>query len=502
MGVYLASVTYFDARARCAASPRSVVRLSARLIVLCVCSAPLGAQAGGFASARFGGEHGTAADTLPSAIYYNPGAIGLLDGQQLMFDAAFALRTAEYTRSADAIDASTLTAVESAGLSRADATDALTGRASLSDWVVLPFAGVVSDLGLKRVPLRVGAAFFVPFGGQSSWDERAANAAFPGAVDGPARWYNIEGTIRSLAGSLDAAYRIDAARLAIGVSGTLYFQQVETVRARNANATDNLVAPDGTLVEGRSLLDVSGTAAGVGVGVLWEAIARRMWLGASYQSQPGFGTMELDGTLTNTLGSARPAQPVDVVFTEELPDIVRIAARGRPLRVLELRVELSWERWSQLDQMCLADAGASDLEAACATRADGSQLNSGYASDVVQVFARDWHDTFGARIGASYFAGHSLELLLGAGFDSSAIPDRTLDPSLFDMNKLLLAAGVTYTVGAVALSLTVSDAIYFERDTRGVEGNESLALPSRQPANEGVFAQNTLLLQPAVGLSF
>ena len=48
----------------------------------------------------------------------------------------------------------------------------------------------------------------------------------------------------------------------------------------------------------------------------------------------------------------------------------------------------------------------------------------------------------------------------------------------------------------------MTDVIYFERDTRGVAGNEGLALPSRQPSNEGVYTQNTLLVQPAVALAF
>src|SRR5262245_57630954 len=86
------------------------------------------ARAGGFASARFGGEHSTAADALPSALYYNPAAITLLDGQQLMLDAVFALHWAEYTREADSIDPSTLEAVERAGLERDDALGALTGK--------------------------------------------------------------------------------------------------------------------------------------------------------------------------------------------------------------------------------------------------------------------------------------------------------------------------------------------------------------------------------------
>jgi long-chain fatty acid transport protein len=480
----------------------SALRGVALVIALGVCLSPAVARAGGFATARFGGEFGTVAYALPTAIYYNPAGIGLLDGQHLMIDGAFALRTAEYRRDPAAIDASTLELVEQAGLDRDAAIDALSGTAELSNWNLLPFVGAVTDLGMKESPIRLGAALFVPFGGQSRWEEQSADPAFPGASDGPARWYTIEGTIRAFAVALAVAYRLEAERLSFGLSGNLYFAEVHTVRARNANATDNLISAAGTLIEGRSLLDVSGKAFGLGAGVMWEPIEEVLWLGASYQSQPGFGELELEGTLANTLGTADPEAPVDVVFTEELPDIVRLGGRVRPHKDVELRLELRWERWSQLEQMCLADAAVGDVSAACASRRDGSLVNAQYAGSVVQIFQRDWRDTFAARAGGSYFVGSALELFAGAGFENSAIPDRTLEPALFDMNKLSFALGAAYRVDNLTLWLTLTDVIYFEHDTRGVAGNESLLSPSRQPSNQGVFTQNTFIIQPAAALSF
>src|SRR5688572_12942257 len=64
----------------------TVRRVCARLTVLAVCVAPAAARAGGFTAARFGGEQGTEADVLPSALDNHPGAIGLLDGQHLMLE--------------------------------------------------------------------------------------------------------------------------------------------------------------------------------------------------------------------------------------------------------------------------------------------------------------------------------------------------------------------------------------------------------------------------------
>lgn len=481
---------------------RRVRAIRSSAVVLVVAMFAARAQASGFATARFSGEHSTAADGTPGAIYYNPAGLSLLDGQQLMIDATLALRSASYDRSPDAIDASTLSAVQSAGLDSSDARDALSGESTLDDVVLLPFVGIVSDLGMPDSPVRVGAAFFVPFGGQSSWNEAEASAEFPGQQDGSARWYNIEGTIRSMAGALGVSYQIEAARLSFGVAGNLYFSEVSTLRARNASGADNLVSGDGSLLEGRSWLDVSGVHFGLGAGVLWEAVEQRLWLGASYQSQPGFGTMELKGELHNTLGSAQPAAPADVVFTQELPDIVRFGVRGRPVRRVELRAGVDWTMWSRLQQMCLVNDEVSDVDRTCETRDDGSLVHEEHAGDVIQVFQRRWVDGFGMRVGGSYFAGDALELYGGVGFDSNAVPSSTLDPALFDMAKYSFSLGATYELGEhLALSLTLMEIIYLDRDTRGIAGNESFELPSRQPANAGVYEQNILLIQPAVRLS-
>jgi long-chain fatty acid transport protein len=460
------------------------------------------AEASGFATARFAGDHSTAADGTPAAIYYNPAGLSLLDGQHLMLDATLAFRSARYTRSPDAIDASTLDAVEQAGLDERAASDALSGESKLNDVVLLPFVGVTTDLGMPDSPVRIGAAFFVPFGGQSSWDTTDVSPDFPGAQDGSARWYNIEGTIRSMAGALGVSYRIEAARLSFGVAGNLYFSEVSTLRARNANGTDNLVAGDGSLLEGRSWLDVSGVHFGLGAGVLWEPVEERLWVGASYQSQPGFGTMELSGQLHNTLGRAQPAPPADVIFTQELPDIVRLGVRGRIVPEVELRAAADWTAWSRLRAMCLANEDVSDIDDACETSGDGSLVHTEHAADVIQIFQRRWVDGFGLRVGASYFWGDEVELYGGVGFDSNAIPSSTLDPALFDMAKYSFTLGGTYRVSEhLALSLTLIEVLYLDRDTRGVAGNESFELPSKQPANAGVYEQNTFLVQPAVQLS-
>src|SRR5688500_3277889 len=61
--------------------------------VLAALTAARGASAAGFATARFGGEHGTVVTTNPTALYYNPAGLGFSEGFHLMADGSLALRS-------------------------------------------------------------------------------------------------------------------------------------------------------------------------------------------------------------------------------------------------------------------------------------------------------------------------------------------------------------------------------------------------------------------------
>src|SRR3954469_16469359 len=62
------------------------------------------ALASGFASARFGGEHGTVTATNPTALYYNPAGIAFSEGTHLLLDGTLALRHATWTHAPAATD--------------------------------------------------------------------------------------------------------------------------------------------------------------------------------------------------------------------------------------------------------------------------------------------------------------------------------------------------------------------------------------------------------------
>lgn len=468
------------------------------------------ALASGFAAARFGGEHGNPTETNASTIYYNPAGFGLSEnGTQLMLDLSLAFRTASFDRAESALtpyDPDPF--AEGAALEgqRDLAIDANSGESTLNNTIYSPMFGLTTDFGVDS-PVKLGLGFYAPFGGQAVWD-RADNAAeleaaFPGAGDDSVRWFSIDGTIRTLAFSLGAAYAIESIGLSFGLAGNLLLSDVTTLRARNADGTDHLVTGDGGLKEGRSLVDVSSTDWSLGAGTLWEVLDDELWLGLSWQSRPNItGEMVYEGTLDNALVTSSTTQQ-DVKLTGSLPDIYRFGARYRPTPKWEVRLFGDLSRWSALEQQCLIGFDTEDplsddeIRAICETNEDGSKVDTDNpnTSSVIQVLQRDWQDAVGVRAGASWFFSERLEFVVGVGWDGNAIPDATLDPALMDMNKVTASLGthIDFTE-YFQLGVTGTNVFYFERDITETAELQDLEAPSRQPGNGGVYNQNIFVL--------
>jgi len=405
--------------------------LAALALVASLAAAPRPSLASGFLVARFGGEHGHVTTDNPTAIYYNPAGLALLGGTRLYLDGAFAWRGFTFTRSADAIDNILASPDVGAGTPAGDGVAANSGEATLFNVLASPFFGIASDLGVEN--LGVGLAFYVPIGGSTVFDDAAASETYPGAVDSPARWSVIEGTIRSMYLSAGVAYRIPSLRLSFGAALNLVYSEMDTLRARNADGSDHLVS-GGHLQEGRALVDVSGFDLALGLGLIWEPV-EHLFVGLSYQSQPGFGRQTLDdGTFTLILGSGPidEVKPSPAEFTQSLPDIVRFGVRYEIPERWALRAFGEWAHWSVMTDQCVLDRSI-----------DGRRCSLVDPVGKVVIIPRNWNDAFGVRVGGSWWVGN-VELYGGAGWDGNAIPDRFLDPAFYDADKISLALGARF----------------------------------------------------------
>jgi long-chain fatty acid transport protein len=222
-------------------------------------------------------------------------------------------------------------------------------------------------------------------------------------------------------------------------------------------------------------------------------VRERLWAGASYQTQPGFGPIELDGTLT--ISFEGDVAPRPITYTHALPDILRAGLRFRPIlepRVLELRAYADFTRWSRLQTQCVSLEGEP-----CSVYADGTDATPRLT--VVQNIRRKWRDTFGVNAGASYWVSEPVELFAGVGFATAATPDITLDPMMPDADNLRLALGSRFALPAeFHLSVGLTSVQYASRDTTGRSTLSDASLPTRRPDGGGKYSLWLGLLHVAV----
>lgn len=453
------------------------------------------AHASGIAVARFGGEHGHPTTDNPTAIYYNPAGIALRPGTRIFADGSLAGRFASYQRPESAVG-------DPGGGTPEGAADANAGTAKLANALFSPFVGVSSDFGTKV--FTAGAALYFPFGGQAVWDQNSKYASgdlakrYPGANDGVQRWHTIDGKVRSMYITGAIAFNISQIGLSIGATGSAIRSEVDTIRARNSDGSDDLVFSSGNPREGRSWLKAKGWQGSFSIGAIWTW-QKKLWIGASYTAQPNVtGGMALKGTLSNSLAPTFARTETAIDFTQTLPDIIRLGFRGRPTEKLELRLFADYTRWSVFNKQCLLDS--SDPDRSCDIPDEEKALSNpeeygdGGNPAIIQTLPRFWKDAGGVRAGASYWFIPNVEAFAGVGFDSSAVRPSTVDSALLDMHKMSFSLGARWQiVRQFALALTVTDIAYFKLDTKGRNVLGKFTGAASQPSADGIYKQNILL---------
>jgi len=451
-------------------SSRKFYSLAAAAVAVAACLAPCTpVLASGFAIARFGGELGTVVATNPTAIYYNPGALGF-QGTQLFLDGQLALRSLQWTHAAGQGDVP-----EPAGFAGANY-----GTASAFN----VFGGPMLGATLKLGNVVLGAGAYAPFGGQVHFDrnEAFANTMYPGAADGVARWHAYQAKTQSIYATLGAAVRFGP--LSLGATGNLIFSSLSLDGAKNLNGGG--MGINDLTSEGRTYLDVSGTNASFAVGAMLEAVPDQLWFGASYQAQPGLGAMRMDGTLELDASKALADKTAvrDVSFNQALPDVIRFGVRYRPSAKLELRLASDFTRWSVMQTQCLGIKGKP-----CTVLADGGAApNSG----VIVNLRRNWDNTFGVRGGGSYWVVPQLEAFIGAGYETAANPASTIEPTVADADNIAAALGARLEIAKtwfVALSYTHLQ--FLPRNTTGQShlADPTIQLITRRPDGGGDYQQ-------------
>jgi long-chain fatty acid transport protein len=432
------------------------------------------AQASGFSSQRIGGEQGGVIATNPTALYFNPGAMGFTGGGGLGAYTQVAFRKLTYDRPGASTDKT------------GDAAIGNTGRASLFNVFGGPSLGGMARIG----NLVVGFGFFAPFYGRAHWDKNdnlsaADKTAWPLAVDGVQRWLGggIDAELNTYYFTWGAAYRFGP--LSIGASANAIYSKLVSTSATNASGS----AQADTTLEYRSTLDVDGINGSFGVGAMLEAVPKQLYIGAGYQSQPGMGEMKLSGKL-DLNGFARGENKIDVDFLQTLPDVLRGGVRWHLKDApWELRLMGDWTRWSEFQHQCIVNAGKPCQISA----ADGSSPTRG--QPVAQNLRRFWNDTYGVHLGASYWPVYDTELFAGAWVETAAVPDATMSPDLTDATSITGALGARFMVSSgLFLTVSYSHWQFLDRDNTGksqlaVKNGASVKIPTQEPDGGGVYKQ-------------
>ena len=426
--------------------------------------APSDASASGYLTARYGSDDGTPAMANAFAIYFNPAALGGTKGTTITGDVSAVVRWASYQRTNDALSPSDPASKNDPGYVAAN-----TGKANLLNVLALPFVGVNTDFGGSE-RFRAGWAVYVPFGGQADWTRRQGVPGYPGSIDGVSRWHNISGQILAIYNTFAFAVKLPG-HFSVGASVSPVVHLVKTVRARNADGSDDTVN-GANLIEGRSLIEAHGLNLGAALGVYWEP-NDQLRLGLSYTSQPGFGETKMTGTLTNQVTNSPPGK-ADVDFYQTYPDILRLGAVVNATRKLEVRSDIELVRWSVFDKQCVVPKGQK-----CNVAEDGRDLSGGA---VVLNIPRRWNNTIGVRVGPAYQLNDRLQLIGSLGFATPAVPKETIDPSTIDSLQLLGAVGMRFVLNEhLAFGAAYNHIHYFTVNTNGANDQDISAHPSGQP---------------------
>jgi long-chain fatty acid transport protein len=135
-----------------------------------------------------------------------------------------------------------------------------------------------------------------------------------------------------------------------------------------------------------------------------------------------------------------------------------------------------------MQTQCVALAGYP-----CVVTKSGADPGSG---GVFLNFRRYWRDTVGLRAGGSHWFDPKLELFVGVGFETAAVPDETLDPELPDSEMISGAFGARWeAIPTLFIGGSYSHLYYLPRDNIGKSTLSDADVPTRRPDGGGRYYQ-------------
>jgi long-chain fatty acid transport protein len=351
----------------------------------------------------------------PSALYFNPAGISFLSGTRVNVGVLGILAPqTEFT-----------------------GTTALTGNPPLGTGVSVVTERAKQDIfiaptfyashSFDNVPVSLGLAINAMYPLAKSWDD---SSVFRNQVQ------NV--SIKPINFQPTVAYRFDDLKLAVAAGLDVTYAMVNLQRSVYSPVIDptNPAPPFGAFELGS--LGVDGTATGLGYnfGVRWKPLDQLI-LGVAYRSEitldikgdanflattpTGLAAMGLSGAAVFPFSRARATSTASTSIT--LPDSLDLAVAWLPTDRLTLEFDATRTGWSSFDKLLL------------------NFDNPQFAAFNNRPEPRNWQDAWSYKFGGQYALNKRLDLRAGYSFDTTPVPDATLDPLLPDADRHSFAFG-------------------------------------------------------------
>ena len=261
-----------------------------------------------------------------------------------------------------------------------------------------------------------GVGISVPFGLKTEYD-----ASWLG------RFQGISSEIKTLNVNPSVSYKFsDAASVGFGIN----YQRGEIDLVTAVNYSAAALGALGPNLEGRNTTNVDGDGWGFNIGGLFN-VTPATRIGVHYRSAIDY---ELDGTTSfSNVPASLAANPQvsagGVKLDVETPASLAFSVAHRLSDRLQLLGDLTWWRWSKIQQLPLL-------------RTSGAASGS-----AVSTLVFNFDDTWRASVGANYKIDGGWLVRLGAAYDQTPVPNaesRTV--RLPDSDRLWLSAGAKYQV--------------------------------------------------------
>ena len=305
----------------------------------------------------------------PTALFFNPGALGEID-PQASIGGELVVGPRSYTPLTGPKQSATVTAP-------------------------LPALGAVyrfTDANDQPSPITFGVGVWNTFGGKVSFP-KTGNPALDSTEDA------------AIEASAGVAYRVSD-KLSIGGALRLGI---------------GLFAIDSTMMPYDSQLSASGVGLAVAAGMLAKP-TDTLRVGIAWRSP-----LHIDTDGSGTIDFDSGAQTEAFTHAQHWPQQASLGVALVPDAQLRLAAQLDWSQWSTVHDLTVRFPANSGLD---------------------QVYPENWNDSWTVRGGAEYAFTRQFAARAGAYYDTSAVPDRSLERQYLDSNKLGVAAGASlYAAG-------------------------------------------------------